>query len=155
MDFSTLCKQIKEMDSDYPLSPAVQSPVESSEYSVDEELIQDQDIEECGDSVDNAPQSDVQMNVEMSGMGQPGIRQLIDILRDLDSEQTTITSPDDDELDDDAPLSIQSITSRGDDLHKSHTAFAPAAPGDNPMARKYTESLHRELAQLYEEICAR
>lgn len=160
MEFSALYKKIIEMDSgDFPLSPAVTSPVEDTDSEVDEELYQDTEMDECGDAPkDVPPNAGVNMNVGMNGTGPEGIRQLLDILRNLEDAQDDpeiVISRDGPELEAAEAAPIQAITPSGTDLHQSTSAYPATQLGDNPMARQYTEALHHHLADLYEEICSR
>jgi hypothetical protein len=115
-------------------------------------------------------QDNVNMNVTMSGSGQGGIRDLLNVLKDIqsggsdDMEDPEIImkkmSPSDLEPvlsqeefanePDEVYSDIDAVTGSGTDLNRSKTMYPNSyRMGDNPMAM---ESLVDRLSGLYEEI---
>lgn len=100
MDFRKIYQKIAEMDGSGMVPHDTTSAINGDEF-------QDEPIEECGDMMPmpmSAPkQSDsVTMNLSMNGSGPGGIRDLMSILRNIDSggdEDNSMPSPDDLELD--------------------------------------------------------
>jgi hypothetical protein len=105
------------------------------------------------------------MNLSMNGAGSNGIRDLLDILRNLDGDEG-LDMPDMDSgmpivmkamgdegermpLEDEMYQGIDAVTQGGGDLNRPKGAYAAAQPGDNAMA---VESIARQLKGLYEEI---
>jgi hypothetical protein len=129
---------------------------------------------ECGDMMpvvhaEQPKQPDnVNMNITMSGNGAGGIRDLMSILRDLESKGDTeiiSTEPEhdhaeivigDEQMEEEYANSphphkkgIKAVTVTGDDLaSKGHAHPHKVNGGDNPMQ----EGLVRRLQGLYEEI---
>jgi hypothetical protein len=133
------------------------------------------EVEECGDmmgpmgSMPPKQSDNVSMNITMNGSGSGGIRDLMNILRDIEDGPDKghdhdmdgpmgmlikkkepmlgdefANSPDEMQ----APMS--SMIASGDDLHKAKNSFSDKPfRGDNPMA---LEGLKERLESLYEEI---
>jgi hypothetical protein len=149
----------------------------------DQLLIGEKGMEECGmDSMPHgmmgmgAPKhpDSVTMNLSMNGSGAGGIRDLMDILRNLENRdehshdmsggadamiigvgeeqndggfQSSTTSPDQEISDPDV------MTHNGGDLNRQKQQYAKAQDGDNAMA--VSESLVNHLANLYQEVKGR
>lgn len=140
------------------------------------------EVDECGDmmgTMNSMPpkQSDnVSMNLSMNGSGSGGIRDLMNILRNLDKgDDDHVHHGNDDPIIkvlgkkepmlgdasgggfDDATTEPNTLTApvhaaipSGDDLHKSKDSFSDKPyRGDNPMA---VENIKNRLSSLYEEI---
>ena len=152
----------------------------------DQLLIGEKGMEECGmPGMDSMPHGmmgmsapkqpdSVTMNLSMNGSGAGGIRDLMDILRNLENNsghshempgaadamivgvgeeqndggfQSSTTSPDQDISDPDV------MTHNGSDLNRQKQQYAKAQDGDNAMA--VSESLVTRLASLYQEVKGR
>jgi hypothetical protein len=153
MNFQELMQRMAELD----------QPVQEEKLDVEEE---------CGMgpgpmSMSSPGQQDsVNMSVNMSGSGSGGIKDLLDILRNLEK---------DDGMGDEMPIMIKSlgdgveqealanspeetygdvadVTATGDDLHSKGLEAPAANGGGNPMAM---ESLTTRLSNLYQEIKSR
>jgi hypothetical protein len=149
----------------------------------DQLLIGEKDMGECGmpgmmnmpsgmmgTSAPKQPDS-VTMNLSMNGSGAGGIRDLMDILRNLENSgehshdmaggsdamiigvgeeqsdggfQSASTEPDTTISD------ISAMTHNGGDLNREKQQYAKAQDGDNAMA--VSESLVNHLANLYQEV---
>jgi hypothetical protein len=140
------------------------------------------EVDECGDmmspmsSMPPKQSDNVSMNLSMNGSGSGGIRDLMNILRNLDKgEDDHIHHGNDDPIikvlgkkepmlgdassggfdsatTEPNPLTapIHAAIPSGDDLHKSKDSFSDKPyRGDNPMA---AENIKNRLASLYEEI---
>lgn len=125
--------------------------------SGDDELLKG----ECGGMMSSMPsapkQADsVTMNVSMNGSGAGGIKDLLDILRNI--ENTGSQDHDDvlvgigaDEDFDNAPNPTQVPTpDSGDDLHREKDEYKKANGGGNPM--RMHETLVAKLAAKYDSI---
>lgn len=131
------------------------------------------EVEECGDmmgpmsSMPPKQSDNVSMNITMNGSGSGGIRDLMNILRDIEDgpdhdHDTDMDGPvgmlikkKDPMLGDEYANSPDQIVAPmsaaipgGDDLHKPKGAYPKAAGGDNPMA---LEELKTRLNSLYQE----
>jgi hypothetical protein len=133
-----------------------------------ESIQQSRPIEECGMmppsiSMSSPKQQDsVTMNVSMNGSGAGGIRDLLDVLRDLQSSDDSEQSDSDIELlfgkeldisreeyqnePDEMYGNINTMTGQGDDLHSKSIEKPAVAGGGNPM------SIKPRLESLYQEI---
>jgi len=201
MNFQDLLARIKQIDETNgdPDMPSQENPEMSADTSMEEEcgdmsasspkdqvLIGEKDMDECGmPGMGNMPsgmmgmsapkQSDsVTMNLSMNGSGAGGIRDLMDILRNLDDAgehshdmpgdadavlvgvgeeqsdggfQSASTTPDTKISDMDA------VIRNGSDLNRQKQQYAKAQDGDNAMA--VSESLVSRLSELYQEVKGR
>jgi hypothetical protein len=139
---------------------------------VDEEL-----VDECGMGPMTSPQGqqdNVNMSVNMSGSGSGGIRDLLDILKNIDDNNG---SPDGDDLGDlignmdkepiigskmavdefanepdEMYADTSAVTPTGDDLHSKGGEAPPVNGGGNPMTM---ESLISRLSDLYQDVKSR
>lgn len=164
MNFQTLTKKLAELD-------------QSSCSTDSDELLSDNAVSECGMEMQSLPskQSDsVTMNVSMNGSGAGGIRDLMNVLKDIqdgadDHDDIDIghdSAPDvllpkdldsiDDLLDDDYSNepdeeygSVDMITGTGDDLHSKGSELPKVNGGGNPAANS---QLKMRLENLYHEI---
>jgi len=179
MNFKDLMTKLSSLEEANVPQDSTTSPLSH----VDNDITIEDNVEECGmPGMDSMPhgmmgapkQSDsVTMNVSMNGSGAGGIRDIIDILRNIDGGEAedempvaiTVDEPDMDhdhehlmgdmgeeyenepnEMYADAEFS----THDGNDLNKSKTMYKHSyRQGDNPMA---AESLKARLAQRYQEI---
>lgn len=146
----------------------------------------DSEVDECdmGNSYDSPPQQSdsVTMNVSMNGSGSGGIRDLLNVLKDISDESadSEIEFDADSESDMDVLGSrnerdqviddsfenseqgdagpqvkpVSAAIQSGNDLHKEKSAFVKAAGGDNPMnvASSLKTGLKEKLESLYNEI---
>ena len=140
--------------------------------------VRDEDLEECGGSMSPPPQSDSSnVNVSMTGSGPGGIRNILNILRQIETDDQS--DSDDERQSDRIPIVKQrdsqismpiidneayendpaeeyyfcdSITQTGTDLHSKHRspAHRAVAGGDNALR----EELMTRLNRLYERIKA-
>lgn len=135
----------------------------------------DVQVDECGGPMPPMPsapkQTDsVTMNVSMNGSGAGGIKDLLDILKNIEEKDEEIDLEKEvdgmempmivksheavEELEQEALAnspnelygSTDEVLPSGDDLHKSKDAYPKAAGGDNPM------NLKARLESLYQEI---
>lgn len=173
MNFNELFQKMRELD-----APVEETTSAGSVASVSTPM-GEKEIDECGG--DMMPmsmpkqQDNVSMNLSMNGSGAGGIRDLLDILRNLDD-----TGSDDGELGDliakmgkgdeghkdviigseveeyaNSPepeiAPMNRMTATGDDLHSKGGEAPKVNGGGNPMS----EQLVSKLAQMYEEIKSR
>ncbi len=166
--------------------PFKEESEEDDEESVEENLEQladevEQEMDECGMGPMSMPsmskqQDNVSMNLSMNGSGAGGIRDLMNILRNLDdgdSHQGHDHGMDVDVDKDPEPMAMimkkgpmlgdefanspdvqmgqdNFPVDTGDDLHKPKNSYSDKPyRGDNPMA---LEGLKQKLESLYEEI---
>lgn len=130
----------------------------------DEILIGEKDIDECGDMPSmSAPKqaNNVTMNVSMNGSGAGGIKDLIDILRNIEGGHKDMVVGMDEVQDggfgdattepDETTLGIDAVTATGRDLASKGAEAPKVNGGGNPMQ----ESLVARLNNLYQEIKSR
>jgi hypothetical protein len=168
-DLLTKIRKIDEADMPAPAAPAVDPETMDPEYdecmdtNPTSVLPRDGDdmlTGECGEMAPqmSAPkQSDsVTMNVSMNGSGAGGIKDLLDILRNIENSSDKDT--DDvlvgigaEEDFDNAPKPTNVPTpDSGDDLHREKEEYPKANGGGNPM--RMHETLVAKLSQKYSEI---
>jgi hypothetical protein len=140
------------------------------------------EMDECGMSPMSSPmgmagmnkqQDNVSMNINMTGSGGGGIRDLMDILRNIEKGSDDHSDHDDgldmklggpalmikkdpvlDDEWDNSPNPVTKTsgafpTDTGDDLHRPRGAYPAVAGGDNPMAM---ENIISRLDKLYTEV---
>lgn len=137
------------------------------------------EVDECGDMMGSMPskqQDNVSMNVSMNGSGSGGIRDLMNILRNLEqgSDDHSDHGGHDDGLDmklgqpalimkkdpvlgdefDNSPAPVIKQQGAfpqdtGNDLHRPKGSYPATAGGDNPMA---LESIKNRLNSMYQNI---
>lgn len=146
--------------------------------SLDTPVSESTQVSECGEGpmppTPNQQQDSVNMNVTMSGSGTGGIKDLLNILKNIEEkgeaevdlekevdgmEMPMIIKSHDavDELEQEAlansPHELYATTDEvlpsGDDLHKEKDAYLKANGGDNPM------NIKARLESLYQEIKGR
>ncbi len=159
MNFQELMQRMADLD-----QPTTQETTE--------ELIQDSDVEECGMgpgpmSAPTGQQDSVNMSVNMSGSGQGGIRDLLDILGNLEKKDAGGDMPimikpmgmdmsmEKEELansPDEVYGDVGDVTATVNDLHSKGIERPAVAGGGNPMA---VESIITRLDSLYQEIKSR
>ena len=115
---------------------------------------------ECGSMMSpmSAPkQSDsVTMNVSMNGSGAGGIKDLLDILRNIeksdgqDSDDILVGIGAEEDFDNTPNPQQVAVPDSGDDLHREKDAYRAVNGGDNPM--RMHENLVAKLSAKYEEI---
>jgi len=133
----------------------------------------DESIEECGDmmamggpaGMPQGQQDNVSMNINMSGQGSGGIRDLMNILRDIDNvgEPSSDKGPSPDDIlfgveeefanaQDGAPeqatMPVDAVLPTGDDLSSKGKEAPKVNGGGNPMQ----DELASKLAELYQSI---
>lgn len=194
MNFQELLQRMNQLEHPVVEEPnegnaygqAVQNTPPGEEIKIDgkgtgdikrEEVVAD----ECGmgPASPMGQQDNVNMSVNMNGSGAGGIKDLLDILRNLESgdagedelgvmigkmdqskkepliggDEMSVdefaNSPDATGMADPVYAPRDAATPSGDDLHRSHGAYAATQLGDNPMA------IQERLAALYEEIKGR
>ena len=158
---------------------AIKQAMGKKEESIDElaDEVQ-QEMDECGMGPMNMPsmskqQDNVSMSINMNGSGSGGIRDLMDILRNLEQGNDG-HGHDDHDHDDDQVLPGLTIMKKepmlgdefanspdvamgqgnfpvdtGNDLHKPKGTYPKVSGGDNPMA---LESIKQRLDTMYENI---
>lgn len=143
MNFQELYRKIEAIDKGQPV----------------EEIVQN--VEGCGDMSPMEPpkqQDNVNMNVSLNASGEGGIRDLLDILQNIESSKADLDMPavidgmgktlDDDYANepDESYQSVSAVTATGNDLHSKGVEAPKVNGGGNPMA-------HMErLENLYQEI---
>jgi hypothetical protein len=192
MNFQELYKKIYELD-----NPVVEEPNEGNYFGQQVQLAKmrgdkkadldgDGNLEPvkemgCGMGPEPSTQQDnVSMNVNMSGSGSGGIRDLINILKNIDGEHGgsgddlgdligKMDHPNDDEpgmdldkkvvIGDDQPMdeyanepteTMGELPMSGTDIHRPHGNYAAAQPGDNPMAVARIRETLEKLYQKYQ-----
>ena len=188
MNFQELLSRINELDQPMIEEPnegnaygqAVQNTPPGEEIKINgkgtgdikrEEVIAD----ECGmGPMDPMKQQDnVSMSINMNGSGTGGIRDLLDILRDIENGGPDETSLGDlvGKMGKENPLGGMEIAvdeyanepnemygttddamPAGDDMHKPHGAYPATQLGDNPMA---VQRIQERLESLYQDIKGR
>lgn len=132
-------------------------------------------VEECGmaPAAHAGQQDSVNMNVTMSGSGEGGIRELLNVLKDIDtgnaptdgedpaifgepsdSHDEPVTDEDySNDADNTVTLDIDAVTPTGDDMHSKGAEAEKANGGGNPWNQtEVSESLLNRLAQHYQEV---
>jgi len=191
MNFQELLSRMREFD-----QPMIEEPNEGNAYGQavqntppGEEIKingkgtgdikrEDSLANECGpDMGSSSSQPDnVSMNVNMSGSGSGGIKDLLDILRNLESGEDDLgkmigamdhphkeplvgaelgideyaNSPEGTAMAQPVKAPMNTMIASGDDLHRSHGSYSDRPyRGDNPMA---TESIRTRLNNLYNKM---
>lgn len=191
MNFQELMQRIAELD-----TPVIEDPNEGNLFTGnlakaradgkdqadldgdgDMEKVREDDIEECGmDPMSSMKQQDnVNMNVSMSGSGAGGIRDLLDILKNIDDANSgddlgdLISNMDSkpekmavigsempvDEYanePDEVYGSVGDVTPTGNDIHSKGIEAPKVNGGGNPMTM---ETLISRLDALYQEVKTR
>lgn len=159
---------------------AIKKAMDKKDESLDQLADEvEQEMDECGMGPMNMPsmnkqQDNVSMNLSMNGSGSGGIRDLMDILRNLETGNDSM-SHDHDTDDTDIKMPGMLMTKKepmlgdeyanapevqigqdnfpidhGDDLHKPKDSYSDKPyRGDNPMA---LESIKEKLTSLYDDI---
>lgn len=159
MNFQDLYKKIKQLDEN-----PIEMPTDSTNSKAvlpngDDEIL----TGECGDTMSpmSAPkQSDsVTMNVSMNGSGSGGIKDLLDILRNIensnghDDDDVLVGIGAEEDFDDATtrpnPQQVP-VPDSGDDLHREKEEYKKANGGGNPM--RMHETLVAKLSQKYANI---
>jgi hypothetical protein len=141
-----------------------------------EELLTDEPVDECGEMPIMGGRSDQQdsvtMNVSMNGSGKGGIRDLLDVLRNIENavdapgHKDMIVGIDEPEMDEDTDGGFQSattepnpetagvdaVTPTGDDLSSKGAEAPKVNGGGNPFVK---EGLLDQLSNLYQEVKSR
>jgi hypothetical protein len=177
MNFQDLLLKIKKIDESplaVPMEP-VDSPsdIEDMEECGDDGMkpsgsptsvmpSNDDDIltGECGGMMDmpgaNKQPDSVTMNVSMNGSGAGGIKDLLDILRNIenaggqDSDDVLVGIGAEEEFDNSPKPTQVPTPDSGDDLHREKDEYKKANGGGNPM--RMHETLVAKLAAKYESI---
>jgi hypothetical protein len=177
MNFQDLLKKLNEMDT--PPHDSTESPLSSV---TDEENLKhkvkgdEKELEECGMPMpmpmgDMAPkqQDSVNMNVSINASGSGGIKDLMNILRNIEhgeegpDQGVIIDKPEfsrEIEMDefanepDEMYADVDDVANRqGSDLHKSKQMYKHSyRQGDNPMTIHVHEQLVQRLGKLYQTI---
>ena len=150
MNFADLYKKLQAIEENAPVAPVHTDAAGDS-------------VEECGGMMSARPeqQDNVTMNVSMNGSGAGGIRDLMDILRNLEDgpgqqEPDEIelafgeTVPGDDATTEPSPevFPMAAAIPTGNDLASKGDEHPKVNGGGNPMQ----EALVSRLSQLYQEI---
>lgn len=179
MNFTDLYKKIAEIDGvfkenrnqDWDEDP-IDEPEQTDDFELDsEDDSSDEEIpfDECGMSpITKAPDQpdNVSMNVNMTGAGPGGIRDLLDVLKNI--EKPNDDTPDnsvklfgrdnqDQVIDEKQGIEypLSSVLTKGNDLHgKGGPEPRKPAGGGNPY-RKFDETLVNRLSNLYTEVKSR
>lgn len=194
MNFQELLNRMKELDGPVLEEPnegnaygqAVQNTPPGEEIKINgkgtgdikrEEMVSN----ECGPDMPSSGQQDnVSMNVNMSGSGSGGIRDLINILKNIEGEHGggddlgdligKMDHPHDDDhgdmsrekavvIGDNIPVdeyanepdeTTMPLPMAGNDLHKPHGNYPATQPGDNPMAVARIRETLEKLYQKYQ-----
>ena len=187
MNFNELFQKMRELD-----QPVTEEPNEGNafsgaldaakdagkdEFEVDGKTFQvkEDDVEECGmgpmPSMNQEQQDTVTMNLSMNGSGSGGIRDLLDILKNIDGEdggeeqlgklmgkmgKEPIIGDADMPMDeyanspDEAYGTVGDVTPTGNDLHSKGAEAEKVNGGGNPFG--VDEDLVNRLASMYESI---
>ena len=182
MNFKDLMSKLSEIEG----SGTVPHDSTASPLSYADPEISEDTVEECGGPIGmpgNPNQQDsVNLSINMNGSGKGGIRDILDILRNIDGGEEEIDLPgielDIDDLGqghddhgnhgheelmggvgeelanepDEMYSGLDASVHSGDDLNRSKAMFRRSQPGDNAMA---TESLKVQLKNLYQEVKSR
>ena len=156
MNFKDLLEKMAEIDS---------APTEDKYLSQPVDDLEEAGVEECGGMMPpmgamSAPkQADsVTMNVSMNGSGAGGIKDLLGILRNIESSEKPndivvgmgeeyANEPNPDEA------GVDAVTPTGDDLFSKGKEAEKVNGGGNPMG--VDESLVSRLSNLYQEVKSR
>jgi hypothetical protein len=190
MNFNELFQKMRDLD-----QPVTEEPNEGNafsgaldaakdagkdEFEVDGKTFQvkEDDVEECGmgpmPSMNQEQQDTVTMNLSMNGSGSGGIRDLLDILKNIDGEdggeeqlgklmgkmdKEPIIGDADMPMDeyanspDEAYGTVGDVTPTGNDLHSKGAEAEKVNGGGNPF--DVSEELVNRLASMYESIKSR
>ena len=190
MNFNELFQKMRELD-----QPVTEEPNEGNafsgaldaakdagkdEFEVDGKTFQvkEDDVEECGmgpmPSMNQEQQDTVTMNLSMNGSGSGGIRDLLDILKNIDGEdggeeqlgklmgkmgKEPIIGDADMPMDeyanspDEAYGTVGDVTQTGNDIHSKGSEAPKVNGGGNPFG--VDEELVNRLASMYESIKSR
>lgn len=143
----------------------------AKEFSVDGKTYQvkeDGTVEECGGMMSPmgsmssmAPKQpdNVTMNVSMNGSGSGGIKDLLDILRNIekpsmgkDADAVMVGMEEFANEPNSQVAGTDAVTPTGDDLHSKGAEAEKVNGGGNPMQPGVSESLVSRLAKMYDEI---
>ena len=176
MNFNTLYKKIAEIDGvlkeerdqDWDEDP-MDEPEQIDDFELDgEDEFSDEEIpfDECGMSpIAKSPDQpdNVSMNVNMTGSGAGGIRDLLDVLKNIEEPGDDTPSrgvklfgrdSQDQVIDEKQGIEypLDAVLTKGNDLHgKGGPEPRRPAGGGNPY-RKFDESLINRLSSLYTEV---
>lgn len=150
----------------YDLMNKLKTIEEGSTSTVDQPLMGETPVEECGMAImpqkPPAQSDSVTMNVSMNGSGAGGIKDLMNILKNIEQADHTVEPHSSDEHDtlfgdgyenepDTTTFGIDAVTRTGDDMHSKGAEAPKVNGGGNPMQ----EALVQKLAQMYEEVKAK
>jgi hypothetical protein len=156
MNFQNLLAKMKEIDEGL--------------QSQDKYVHSDQDVEECGGMPSMGPmssmssmatkqQDNVSVNVNMSGQGAGGIRDLMAILKNIDQgggsddgQDVIVGMEEFANEPGEQTAGIDAVTQTGDDLHSKGGEAEKVNGGGNPMQKGVSESLLAQLNSLYQEV---
>lgn len=173
MNFADLLAKMKSLDEGLePSDTYVSTDIDVEECgskpaasNAQQPLMGEEGIDECGGMMSQmsaSKQSDsVTMNVSMNGSGKGGIRDLIDVLKNID--QATGDNSDDGKMvigmeefanePNEMTAGVAAVTPTGDDLASKGAEAEKVNGGGNPMG--IDESLVARLADLYQEVKSR
>lgn len=173
MNFQDLYKKIAALDENlessdsYTKKDSDNDMDEGGMTSTTDQPLMDTDVEECGGMMPSMPMSSkqpdsVSMTVNMSGSGQGGIRDLIDVLKNIESggggdadKAMVIGMEEYANEPEEAVAGLDAVTPTGDDLASKGAEAEKVNGGGNPMQPGVSESLVAQLANLYQEVKSR
>lgn len=171
MNFLDLYKKIQSIDEG--LSQGDMSVQATSAEPSSPELTSEEMCTECGDMHSMGPSTpsqpdNVSMNVSMTGSGKGGIRDLIDVLKNIEHSQDhgdnvlvgkasgiEVPMMGDEYANEPAPETseIDAVIPTGNDLHSKGLEAEKQAGGGNPWRQlDVSESLVRQLSNHYAEV---
>ncbi len=172
MNFQDLYKKIAALDENLEPSDTYTEKdhdddvQETGMTSTTDQPLMDTDVEECGGMMPNMPMASkqpdsVSMTVNMSGSGQGGIRDLLDVLKNIESGQgadhkdMVIGMEEYANEPEESVAGLDAVIPTGDDLHSKGAEAEKVNGGGNPMQPGVSESLVAHLSNLYQEVKSR
>jgi hypothetical protein len=173
MNFKDLLEKMAELDTsaeDKYLSQDDNEVQEGGMTPADTEaetpLMGEEGVDECGgmmspmSSMASKQPDNVTMNVSMNGSGSGGIKDLLDILRniekpsmgDKDADAVLVGMEEFANQPDAQTAGIDAVTPTGDDLFSKGAEAEKVNGGGNPMQPGVSESLIAQLNNLYQEV---
>jgi hypothetical protein len=176
MNFQDLLEKMKALDeAPTPVSTdgagAGDECATASTSVKDVPLMGEEEVEECGEMPAMSPQApkqadNVSMNVSMNGQGAGGIKDLIDILRNIESKDSVSKDADDmlvgmeeesieagfgstDTKPEPHTSPVSSVLKKGQDIHSNQGDHRLRQTG---LPRAQMEGLVSHLSNLYQEI---
>lgn len=172
MNFQDLYKKIAALDENLESTDTYTKKDHDTEMdetgmvSTTDQPLMDREVDECGGMMPGAMMSSsqpdsVSMTVNMSGSGKGGIRDLLNVLNNIeqgaghDDKAMVIGMEEFANKPGEEVASLDAVTPAGDDLHSKGDEAEKVNGGGNPMQPGVSESLVAHLSNLYQEVKSR